>query len=188
MVKFGVRKPSMKKSIKARTTGKMKRKMKSSVNPYYGKKGAGWVNNPKKAAYNKVYNKTTLDALAPLKKKNVKSSNSKNHSYGFVAGVSIIDNTIPDLRQKNILIAYLLCVFLGFIGVHRMYLGVPKGKNMFKITVFSLGLGIIVTIPWAILDLFLIIRWYIDSNNEYSFNEKVENQKNVLTEKDELEF
>lgn len=188
MVKFGVRKPSMKKSVKARTTGKMKRKMKSSINPYYGKKGAGWVNNPKKATYNKIYNKTTLDALAPLKKKKRNASNSKNHSYGFISDVSIIGNTIPDLRQKNILIAYMLCVFLGFIGVHRMYLGVPKGNNMFKITVFSLGLGIIVTIPWAILDLFLIIRWFIESNNEYHLDEKVENQKEVLPEKDELEF
>ncbi|MGG5333724.1 hypothetical protein IGI46_004893 [Enterococcus sp. AZ163] len=59
MVKVGIRKPSLKKSVKARTTGKVKRKLKSSVNPMYGKKGAGWVNNPKKAAYNKTYNKTT---------------------------------------------------------------------------------------------------------------------------------
>lgn len=59
-MKVGFRKPSIKKSIKARTTGKVKRKIKSSVNPLYGKKGMGWVNNPKKAAYNKVYNKTTF--------------------------------------------------------------------------------------------------------------------------------
>lgn len=58
-MKFGVRKPSVKKSIKARTTGKAKRAVKRSINPTYGKKGMGWVNNPKKTAYNKVYNKTT---------------------------------------------------------------------------------------------------------------------------------
>lgn len=40
-MKFGVRKPSLKKTIKARTTGKIKRKVKSSVNPLYGKKGMG---------------------------------------------------------------------------------------------------------------------------------------------------
>lgn len=61
-MKFGVRKPSLKKSIKARTTGKMKRKAKSAVNPFYGKKGMGYVKNPKKAVYNKVYNKTTVGA------------------------------------------------------------------------------------------------------------------------------
>jgi hypothetical protein len=59
-MKVGVRKPSIKKSIKARTTGKAKRTIKSSVNPLYGKKGMGWVNDPKKVAYNKVYNKTTV--------------------------------------------------------------------------------------------------------------------------------
>ena len=55
-----MRKPSLKKSIKARTTGKLKRKVKKSINPFYGKKGMGWINNPKKALYNKVYNKTTF--------------------------------------------------------------------------------------------------------------------------------
>lgn len=59
-MKFGMRKPSLKKSISARTTGKMKRKIKRSINPYYGKKGMGWVRNPKRALYNKVYRKTTF--------------------------------------------------------------------------------------------------------------------------------
>lgn len=59
-MKIGFRKPSLEKSISARTTGKLKRKIKSSINPLYGKKGMGWINNPKKAAYNKVYNKTSV--------------------------------------------------------------------------------------------------------------------------------
>lgn len=58
-MKFGIRKPNLKKSLKARTTGKAKRKLKKAVIPGYGKKGMGWVKDPKKAAYNKVYNKTT---------------------------------------------------------------------------------------------------------------------------------
>lgn len=59
-MKFGMRKPSLKKSVKARTTGKAKRAIKRAVIPGYGKKGMGWIKNPKKAAYNKVYNKTTF--------------------------------------------------------------------------------------------------------------------------------
>ena len=43
-MKFGMRKPSLKRSISARTTGKAKRAIK----------------NPQKAAYNKVYRKTTF--------------------------------------------------------------------------------------------------------------------------------
>lgn len=59
-MKLGIRKPSIKKSIKARTTGKLKRQIKSTIDPTYGKKGMGWIKDPKKAAYNKVYNKTTF--------------------------------------------------------------------------------------------------------------------------------
>lgn len=77
-MKFGVRKPSLKKSVKARTTGKMKRKMKSAVNPMYGKKGTGYIRNPKKAVYNKVYNKTTIgvNPLSNTSKKKRKTSSS----------------------------------------------------------------------------------------------------------------
>lgn len=59
-MKFGVRTPSLKKSIKARTMGKAKRAVKKALIPGYGKKGMGWIKNPKKAAYNKVYNKTSF--------------------------------------------------------------------------------------------------------------------------------
>lgn len=60
VMKIGMRKPSLKKSIKARTTGKAKRAVKKAVIPGYGKKGTGWLKDPKKAAYNKVYKKTTF--------------------------------------------------------------------------------------------------------------------------------
>lgn len=59
-MKIGMRKPSIKKSLKARTTGKAKRKVKKALVPGYGKKGMGYVKNPKKAIYNKVYKKTTF--------------------------------------------------------------------------------------------------------------------------------
>ncbi|MEE1350431.1 MAG: hypothetical protein UHM23_00015 [Clostridia bacterium] len=59
-MKFGLRTPSLKRSIKARTTGKLKRSVKKAIIPGYGKKGMGWIKNPKKAAYNKVYNKTSF--------------------------------------------------------------------------------------------------------------------------------
>ena len=37
-----------------------KRTVKKAVIPGYGKKGSGWIKDPKKAAYNKVYKKTTF--------------------------------------------------------------------------------------------------------------------------------
>lgn len=59
-MKFGLRMPSLKRSIKARTIGKAKRAVKKAVIPGYGKKGMGWTTNPKKAAYNKAYRKTSF--------------------------------------------------------------------------------------------------------------------------------
>ena len=59
-MKFGMRKPSIKKSISARTKGKPKRSLKKAILPGYWKKGIGWIKNPKKAAYNKIYKKTTF--------------------------------------------------------------------------------------------------------------------------------
>ncbi|MEG0872945.1 MAG: hypothetical protein RSE57_02665 [Clostridia bacterium] len=67
-MKFGFRKPSIKKSIKARTTGKIKRAAKKAVNPIYGEKGMGLVTNSQKSIYNKVYAKTTFGANDMLNK------------------------------------------------------------------------------------------------------------------------
>nr|DAV18314.1 MAG TPA: SdpI/YhfL protein family [Caudoviricetes sp.] len=85
MVKVGLRKPSIKKSVKARTTGKMKRKVKSSVNPMYGKKGTGWINNPKKAAYNKAYNKTTksVSEFGPTSNKKIRSKTTYSNREAY---------------------------------------------------------------------------------------------------------
>ena len=51
-MKVGIRKPNIKTRVKARTTGKIKRKAKKAVNPLYEKKGMGYINDPKKAVYN----------------------------------------------------------------------------------------------------------------------------------------
>ena len=66
-MKVGMRKPSLKKGFKARTTGKLNRSVKSAINPLYGKKGMG-ILHPKKAIYNKVYNKTTVSLFDLFKK------------------------------------------------------------------------------------------------------------------------
>jgi hypothetical protein len=58
-MKFGFRTPNLKRSISARTTGRLKRSIKKAVIPGYGKKGMG-ILHPKKALYNKVYHKTTF--------------------------------------------------------------------------------------------------------------------------------
>lgn len=66
-MKFGLRTPSLKKSISARTTGRAKRTIKKALIPGYGKKGTGWLKDLKKAAYNKIYNKTSFSLKDLLK-------------------------------------------------------------------------------------------------------------------------
>jgi len=59
-MKIGMRTPSIKRSITARTTGKLTRSVKKAVNPVYGKKGIGLVSAPKRAVNNKIYKKTSF--------------------------------------------------------------------------------------------------------------------------------
>lgn len=55
-MKFGFRKPSFKKRLSARTS--LKRVVRHSLG-VKAPRGLGWLTNPKKAAYNRVYNKTS---------------------------------------------------------------------------------------------------------------------------------
>ena len=59
-MKFGMRKPSVKKSLSARTKGKATRAVKKAVVPGYGKKGSGLIKDPKRSVKNKAYKKTTF--------------------------------------------------------------------------------------------------------------------------------
>lgn len=62
-MKFGFRTPSLKKRIAARTS--VKRYVRHSLG-FKAPKGYGWLTNPKKAAYNKVYNKTTVGCMLTI--------------------------------------------------------------------------------------------------------------------------
>lgn len=63
-----IRKPSLKKSFKARTTGKLKRQIKKEIDPFYGMKGKDYITDPKRALYNKVYRKTSFSIVDLIKK------------------------------------------------------------------------------------------------------------------------
>lgn len=64
-MKFGIRKPSLKKSLAARTS--VKRMVKNSLG-LKAPRGYGWLTNPKKAAYNRVYNRTSISWASLLRK------------------------------------------------------------------------------------------------------------------------
>lgn len=64
-MKFGFRKPSLKKRIAARTSLKRQIVHRAGLKM---PRGYGWLRDPKKYAYNKVYNRTTFDIFEWLKK------------------------------------------------------------------------------------------------------------------------
>ncbi len=60
MVRIGFRIPSLKKRLSARTS--LKRYVRHSLGLKVPR-GWGWLTNPRKAAYNRVYNRTTRGCL-----------------------------------------------------------------------------------------------------------------------------
>jgi hypothetical protein len=62
-MKFGFRVPSISKRIAARTS--VKRIIRHNLG-FKAPRGMGWITNPKKALYNRVYNKTSRGCLVSL--------------------------------------------------------------------------------------------------------------------------
>ena len=62
-MKFGFRIPSLSKRIAARTS--VKRLVRHNLG-VKAPQGGGWVSDPKKALYNKVYNKTSRGCLVSV--------------------------------------------------------------------------------------------------------------------------
>lgn len=79
-MRYGFRAPSFKRSLSAATKGAAKRALMREIVPYYGKRGMGWA-NPKKAAYNRVYNMTTASPIDILtNKKHYQESQNGNQT------------------------------------------------------------------------------------------------------------
>jgi hypothetical protein len=62
-MKFGFRIPSITKRIAARTS--VKRIIRHNLG-FKAPRGMGWITDPKKAMYNKVYNKTSRGCLVSV--------------------------------------------------------------------------------------------------------------------------
>ncbi len=62
-IKFGLRKPSLRKRIAARTSWKRSVRHRLGVK---APRGWGWVTNPRRAAYNRVYRRTTRGCFGTL--------------------------------------------------------------------------------------------------------------------------
>lgn len=64
-MKFGIRIPSLHKMIKARLSPKRQAENRLKLK---APRGFGWFRNPKKAARNRVYNRTSISAWRLIKK------------------------------------------------------------------------------------------------------------------------
>ncbi len=170
-MKIGVRAPSLKKSFKARTTGRLNRTLKKSVNPLYGKKGMGYIKNPEKAIYNKVYHKVTVDPLKPLK------NGSRNSTKQTAPEAELVGYSSYKIETKeyscNKLIYILLAVFLGIFGAQYFYSG-QKKKGFLSLFFFWSVVPFFVGLYCALVALFL----KADTNG----NIKIVDKKKVKTD------
>lgn len=170
-MKIGVRTPSLKKSFKARTTGRLNRTLKKSVNPLYGKKGMGYIRNPERAIYNKVYHKVTVDPLGPLK------NGSRNNTKRTAPEPELVGYSFYKIETKeyicNKLMYILLAVFLGIFGAQYFYSG-QKKKGFLSLFFFWSVVPFFVGLYCALTALFL----KADSNG----NIKIVDKKKVKTD------
>lgn len=170
-MKIGVRTPSLKKSFKARTTGRLNRTLKKSVNPLYGKKGMGYIKNPEKAIYNKVYHKVTVDPLKPLK------NGSRNNTKRTAPEPELVGYSFYKIEAKeyicNKMMYILLAVFLGIFGAQYFYSG-QKKKGFLSLFFFWSVVPFFVGLYCALVALFL----KADSNG----NIKIVNKEKIKTD------
>lgn len=144
-MRIGVRKPSIKRSIKARTTGRAKRAVKRAVIPGYGRKGSGWIKDPHKAAYNAVYSRTTV-GVRDLGK--TKTRRKHNMSGNYSGDFSVQTDNRPNYRDNKIVIA---CILGGWFGLHKYMRG-------------QIGMGILYTMTVGLF----CFGWFIDIFKEAS--------------------
>ena len=84
---------------------------------------------------------------------NCSAQNDDGANFCKTCGINLLiqpNNTgVRTVSEKNWLVALLLCVFLGGIGIHRFYVG-KTGTGILMILTFG-GFGI-----WVLIDLIMI--------------------------------
>ena len=126
-MKMGVRKPNIKKSIKARTTGRVKRAVKKSINPLYGKRGVGFVKDPVKSIKNSVYHKTTVGVSDIARSIGGSSSTAAASGSSFIPAAHA--PTVPPAADKpqkkkgGFIVGGGFCLFVGVVGLPSSVVG-----------------------------------------------------------------
>jgi TM2 domain-containing membrane protein YozV len=76
--------------------------------------------------------------------------------------------------------AYVLGVFLGLFGAHRFYLD-RKGSGIAMLLLSITVLGLLITIPWHIIDWFLIGGWVREKTEDLRRDYTVQAMANAPT-------
>ena len=79
------------------------------------------------------------------------------------------NNNSSPVKGKNLILAYILWWFLGWLGLHRFYLGKPfTGIAFIGLIILGLFVGIIAwlsLIVWWFLDAFLVCQYVQKANS-----------------------
>lgn len=183
-MKFGLRSPSLKRSLKARTTGRFKRAMKRSINPFYGKRGMG-ILHPQRALYNRVYRRTTFSVMDLFKGRKGDRRKARVSAVTDIPALekNIVDDTFYkfviqsfsesqvqkvtseyELREKKTKKTFILWGFLGALGAHRFYFqDYWRAIFMAIATILAPSVGVI----WWLIDGFFVISRLKEINGEY---------------------
>jgi hypothetical protein len=118
-MKFGIRIPSFKKRVAARTS--WKRVVRHNLG-LKAPRGWGWVTNPKKAAYNRVYNRTTVGLESSTRgSEGPSSAASSNEGCGclFIVIVCLVAGGSFDKSGGSSI--FILAGLLAVVGIVRAW-------------------------------------------------------------------
>lgn len=139
-----IRKPNIKKSISARTTGKVKRKANKIINPTYGKIGMGYINNPQKAIYNRIYTQSSRSLY----------NNSHTHSNSINA--QTVNSTTESTNNSNSLVLVTNSSLPHLVIEHPKIIDILRRKFIKKI-IFGIIFIIVSVLSFFVLPIIGII-------------------------------
>ena len=120
-MKVGIRKPSIKKSLSSRTTGRVNRSLKRSVNPMYRKKNINYITNPSRAIKNNLYHKTTVSAKdildAGTNDHVAPGTNNINTSTSSKTGFLDFIVALCNLIYSFVMAMFYLVITLGLLAI-----------------------------------------------------------------------
>lgn len=138
----------------------------------------GYIKNPEKAIYNKVYHKVTVDPLKPLK------NGSRNNTKRTASEPELVGYSFYRVETKeyicNKVMYILLAVFLGIFGAQYFYSG-QKKKGFLSLCFFWTTVPFFIGLYCALVALFL----KVDTNGNIKIVDKEKIKTDQLAEASE---